>query len=235
VAEEFESLFVSMLLRSMRRTVGDEGFPPQSLGEKMYTEMLDDQYAGTIASNAGLGLADLIVKELDGGNGLQALRSLAAQGAQGGGDPPALDPTSLRQRISQWDSLIAEASRRYGIDGDLIASVIAQESGGARYAVSRAGAKGLMQLLDSTAADMGVQGVFDPRENIMGGARYLRMMLDRYGGDEKLALASYNAGPAAVDKYKGIPPYRETQQYVAGVQRLREAFAQIRSEQEQGG
>ena len=108
---------------------------------------------------------------------------------------------------------IERAARAHSLDPALLVSVIKAESNGDANAVSPAGAKGLMQLIDSTAADQGVKRVFDPRENISGGARYLRELLDRFG-DTKLALAAYNAGPGNVIKYRGVPPFEETQSYV---------------------
>jgi Rod binding domain-containing protein len=118
--------------------------------------------------------------------------------------------------LRAFGPLIDEAARAHGLDSTLIASVIKAESGGNPRSVSRAGAKGLMQLVDSTAREVGVTDPFDPRQNIQGGARFLKKLLNRYG-DLKLALAAYNAGPARVDRYGGIPPYRETQAYVEKV------------------
>ena len=115
------------------------------------------------------------------------------------------------------EQIIAQAARTYNLPPGLLRAVIQVESGGNPRAVSPAGAQGLMQLMPETARGLGVQDPFDPEQNVMGGARYLRQLLDRYGGDLDRALAAYNAGPGAVERYGGIPPYQETQTYVRKV------------------
>jgi len=117
----------------------------------------------------------------------------------------------------QYGSLIADAARKHGVDPALLAGVIEAESGFNAQAVSAAGAQGLMQLMPSTARGLGVTDALDPTQNVMGGAKLLRQLLDRYHGDTRLALAAYNAGPGAVDQHGGVPPYAETQRYVPKV------------------
>jgi soluble lytic murein transglycosylase-like protein len=122
---------------------------------------------------------------------------------------------------AEIDELIKQASARAGLDTNLVRAVVAVESGYNNNAVSSAGAKGLMQLMDGTARQLGVSDSFDPAENLRGGTDYLRFLLDKFG-DEKLALAAYNAGPNAVQRYGGIPPYAETRRYVSAVLSQRE-------------
>ena len=117
------------------------------------------------------------------------------------------------------DSLIRDLGRRFDVDPQLIHAVIRQESAYNVFAVSNKGAKGLMQLMPGTAERFGVKDIFDPAENVRGGVKYLRFLMDRYPGDHRRALAAYNAGEGAVDRYDGIPPYRETQDYVERISR----------------
>ena len=120
-------------------------------------------------------------------------------------------------------SLIEEASRAHNVDARLVAAVARRESAFDPDAVSKAGACGIMQLMPATAKVLGVSDVFDARQNVFAGARYLKSLLDTYKGDLDLALAAYNAGPGAVEKYNGMPPYRETKAYVAAVRKTYEA------------
>ncbi len=118
--------------------------------------------------------------------------------------------------VARFGDIIEMASRETKLDSALIASVIKVESNGNPKAVSKAGAKGLMQLIDVTAEEMGVKKVFNPKENILAGSKYLKKMIDRFG-DIKLGLAAYNAGAENVKKYGDIPPFAETREYVTKV------------------
>jgi hypothetical protein len=149
---------------------------------------------------------------------------------KGGGEvglPPAmvrgfvpdevLDEVATPAAGSDIRALAIQAAERHGLDPDLVLAVVSVESGFRPEAKSPKGAQGLMQLMPATAAELGVKNAFDPAENLDGGSRHLGALLTLYGGDLMRALAAYNAGVKAVDKSKGVPPYRETRQYVQKV------------------
>jgi len=238
VAQEFETLFTSMMLKAMRRTVPEGGLIPNSMGEQIFTEMLDGEYSKMMTGKNSFGLAGLIFKEIERSegrpvpsiNGLNVpMWALERQAPRTGFSSRGMsdrDSTNLIDRVrGNWDSLIEEISARHGVDKDLVTAVIARESAGNPNAVSHKGAKGLMQLMDGTAKEMGVRYSFSPAENINGGVKYLKKMLEMFDGDEKLALAAYNAGPGAVRKHGGVPPFRETIEYIDAVSKLKNKAA----------
>lgn len=137
------------------------------------------------------------------------------------------DPSS--ERYHRYDAFIREAAALYRLPESFIRAVIRVESDYNQGVVSRAGASGLMQLMPATAARMGVTDVFDARQNIMGGTRYLRILANHFNGDLVLTIAAYNAGEGAVLRYRGIPPYEETQRYVRRVLRWYYEFLEARS------
>jgi soluble lytic murein transglycosylase-like protein len=130
---------------------------------------------------------------------------------------PLVKQVDTRLTAADLHQLLSKAGSEHNVDEDLLASVVKAESGGNVRATSRAGARGLMQLMPGTAQQLGVADSFAPEQNVRGGTAYLDWLLTRYHDNLVLALAAYNAGPEAVDRYRGIPPYHETRAYVARV------------------
>jgi soluble lytic murein transglycosylase-like protein len=132
--------------------------------------------------------------------------------------PPSTPIRNMRNiPVANIREMIKKAAKENNLRPELLEAVVQVESGYNPDAVSSKGASGLMQLMPATAHALGVSDPFDPEQNLMGGAKYLRQQLDRFNGDEKKALAAYNAGPGAVLRFNGVPPYRETQNYVKKV------------------
>ncbi|MFA6596781.1 MAG: transglycosylase SLT domain-containing protein [Ignavibacteriaceae bacterium] len=226
-SKDFESLLTAMMLKSMNKTKENDESGEESYGGDYFDSLFENEMAKNISSGKGLGLASELYKKITGEdldlssfkNSLHLLRvkskvELKNYDKESTGISPSKQSLN---RLEQFDEHIEEASKLYGVDKGLIKSVIIAESAGNAKAVSSAKAKGLMQLIDSTATSMGVQNVWDPRQNIMGGTKYLSEMLRQYKGDVKLALAGYNAGPANVEKYNGVPPFDETKTYITRV------------------
>lgn len=226
-SKDFESLLTAMMLKSMNKTKEDGLFGEESYGGDYFETLFENEMAKNISSGSGLGLASELYKKITGEdldvssfkNSMEPLRikSKVEIKNMDKGSSGIVPSKQSMERLEQFDEHIEEAAKRYGVDKGLIKSVIIAESAGNAKAVSPAKAKGLMQLIDSTATSMGVQNVWDPRQNIMGGTKYLSEMLRQYNGDVKLALAGYNAGPANVEKYNGVPPFEETKTYITRV------------------
>lgn len=164
-----------------------------------------------------------LYKTLEGSGGGDVERAAAAARGQRG----AVDLGE--ERLHRYDGIIRAAAQRYQLPESLLRAVIHTESNYYAHAVSRAGAVGLMQLMPRTAKALGVRDPYDPSQSVHGGARYLRLLANRYDGDMVLVLAAYNAGAGNVEKYGGVPPFAETRAYVRSV--LRRYYAYERQEQ----
>ncbi len=231
-SRDFESLMTQMLLKSMNSTkgglFGDEG---EGLGGGVLDTLFESEIASFMTKNKGLGIAEMMYMKMTGEKLPVNLESLKPETSV---KMPKVQPQSeaimnnevkssiapsgsMMTRLDKYEGYIDEASKKFGVDKNIIKSVILAESAGKSNAVSKANAKGLMQLMDGTAKDMGVNNSWDPKENIFGGTKYLANMLRKYKGDINLALAAYNAGPGNVDKHKGIPPFKETKTYITRV------------------
>ncbi len=242
-ARGFEAIFMNMMFKEIRNAQlddeSDEGFGSDILMDYSYL-MLTDKVSST---GKGIGIAEQVYKfftneEIPTKNIIE--KSIPAEPKQinsGIVTKPissiAVETTNeiggsflnrVKQRLNQFDEIINNASDKFNLDKSLIKSVITAESAGQVNAKSHVGAKGLMQLMDGTARDLGVSNSYDPEENIMGGARYLRQMLDKFNNDTNLALAAYNAGPGNVEKYNGIPPFKETENYIRKVNKYLKQF-----------
>lgn len=279
-AEEFEGLFLNLLLKSMRSTVMESDLVDNGGEMGTYREMLDQELAGQLAGTGGLGVKDMIVQRYlpllqetgeaaaaaapgsrtDGDASASAAsagrpavrRALEAYGARppaspaaapvesataaSGNAPAAAD--SLAARAERLGGAVADTLRTHGpaiekaaaatgVEPELLLAVIVKESSGRADAVSDKGARGLMQLMPATAAEMGVSDPHDPEQNILGGARYLAWLRERFGDDLPLVLAGYNAGPGNVERAgRTVPPFRETENYV---RRVEDLYAELRT------
>ncbi len=183
--------------------------------EEAYMDVANDAVASVVLTPDPI--ATLAEKTAGGSAkpGAKLVRPVAA--AAMAGAAAAAGAPARAMTADEMHPLLAHAGVAHRIDEDLLASVVRAESGGQTRAVSRTGARGLMQLMPETATAVGVADAFEPGQNVDGGAAYLDGLLLRYHDDIALALAAYNAGPGAVDRYHGVPPYRETRAYVAKV------------------
>ena len=220
--KQFESMLTQMMLKSMNKTtggmLGEEGY-----GNDMFDTVFEQEIASYMGETKSLGIAEMLYKKITGEEMKPDMRSkinnridpMRIKNRKVDADTANVQPSNESlNRLEKVQNHIDEAAKSFGVDKNIIKSIIMTESAGNNKAVSGAKAKGLMQLMDSTAVDMGVQNVFNPRENILGGTKYFAQMLRQYSGDMKLALAAYNAGPGNVEKYNGVPPFEETKNYI---------------------
>lgn len=233
-SKDFESMLTGLMIKSMTSSVNGF-FGEGSYGGDYFDSIFTMELAKHISNNTGLGLAEQIYQKVTGEHwddsllkfdsklkleDLQIKSKIKTENTDESGTKPGLNSEAITpsssslKRLERYDSIIEDVSEKFEVDHNLIKSIILAESAGNPDAVSKAKAKGLMQLMDLTAKDMGVKNVYDPVQNISGGTKYFTQLLRKYNGDIHLSLAAYNAGPENVKKYGGIPPFEETQNYV---------------------
>lgn len=222
-ALDFESIFTSMMLKSMMKTTEGGLFGSEGFGSDIMDGIFESKLAEYMSYSGSLGIAGMIYQKMTGeelnlDHPIKRIPNFSLPLKLDLNELPAISPSSSSlNRIQRFDDIISKAANSFNLNENIVRSIILAESAGNELAISKANAKGLMQLIDSTAKEMGVHNVWNPEENIFGGTKYFAQLLRQYNGDMKLALAAYNAGPANVDKYNDIPPFEETKNYVARV------------------
>jgi Rod binding domain-containing protein len=239
-AKDFEAVFMQYMLKSMQETEKIDGQDDdgQGYGKDIMNGLFNTQLARYVTNNSNLGIGNMLYKQLTG----EDMDSTDADGTDAASKLlgnilsddriqqrvlqkiKAYSSGSVLENVSKYSDIIDEAAGKYDVEPNLIKAVIAAESGGKADSLSTKNAKGLMQLVDGTAKEVGVNNVFDPHENIMGGTKYLKNLIDKFSGNIEMALASYNAGPDAVEQYGGVPPFSETQNYVKRVKSYLQMF-----------
>lgn len=209
-----QNLRILMEINSLQSFGAVQSYNEQDGSSSMFSSMLEEILGQSSSSNSMLGTA-LSSQQLQYGGANQVffpstLTAALAESKQY--VPSAVKLTTSATK--NYENIIQQAASQFNLPDRLISSIIQHESNFNSQAVSHAGAQGLMQLMPGTAKFLGVNNSFDPEQNITGGARYLRQMLNQFNGNIEHALAAYNAGPGNVKKYGGIPPFKETQNYV---------------------
>jgi Rod binding domain-containing protein len=228
-AIDFESLLTQMMLKSMTKSTGGL-FGEKGYGSDVYNTLFEGEIAKYMTKSKSMGIASIVYKKITGeeldmnnpelsnfGNGRINELLLRAKSEKAGNSNEIKPNAASLKRLEKLEPIIEKIANKYGVSSSVVKSIILAESAGKHDAVSRANAKGLMQLMDDTAKELGVKNVFNPEENIEGGTKYFSSLFNKFDGNIELALAAYNAGPDSVKKYSGVPPYKETQNYISRI------------------
>lgn len=230
--QEMESILWQEILRGFRRTIPESSLLPEAAGHDLFKDLLDEELAKEVSRSSQYGLADLLYQQLAGSPISTPAEANSSHGSGSGAGTPSSEAkekaaatknSNTQEKTlaaGSYSEIINRAAEKYNLPAALLRAVIKAESNFNPLACSSAGAMGLMQLMPSTARALGVDNPWDPEENIEGGSRYLRQLLDQYANNLPLALAAYNAGPGQVKKYGGIPPFTETRNYIQRILNL---------------
>ena len=219
----FEEMLSVRMLESMLSSLDEGGlFDKDDTSSRFYQSMLSENLAQELSRGEGLGIARQIMAQLgaDQEPGDSAPLELSLERARYSGPvrrPLSVDHTQAHIPAG-LETVARDTAVTHDLDPDWVCAVIRAESSWNPGARSSKGAMGLMQLMPATARELEVSNPWDPRQNIEGGVRYLKQLSDRFGGDKRLATAAYNAGPGAVEKHGGVPPYPETRGYVRKIE-----------------
>lgn len=213
----FERLLIEQMLRSMEASIDGGLFGKEDTGSEWYTAMFNQEMSRSLSADGGFGLADRLLEQMQrervgrssAEDGIARYHGVARTPLARYSQPPP-------ERIAELTELVERVAGELGVDGQLAAALVQQESGWDARARSVRGAMGLSQLMPDTARALGVEDPWDPEQNLRGGLSYLKQQLEAFG-DTGLALAAYNAGPEAVHRHGGLPPYEETRDYVARI------------------
>jgi Rod binding domain-containing protein len=236
----FERLMCEQMLNSMQGSLENGFFEQKGTSAGWYESMFNQVMAAEITGSNGIGLAKLIYEQSTGKEWQDMPQEFRLQAILESGSPDfssrmARYETEVRdtkhgtlakwnpptaERKSELQNFLTRSAKEIGLDPSWASALAKTESAWDEFAVSKAGARGVMQIMPATARDLGLENSFDAFENIKAGLKYLKSLLDKFDGDHKLAAAAYNAGPGAVEKYNGIPPFSETIQYVKRIEQL---------------
>ncbi len=214
-AGDFEQFLLKGMLDRMLSTLGEGGiFESDNTGARFFQSLFSEEIARSWSEGGEPGVSRMLLKDLGQADPLEGTPvDLAALRLGSVARRPRVDHT-----MAGLQTMARDSASVAGLDEDWVCAIIACESDWNPRARSSKGAQGLMQLMPATAEELGVRDPWNPRENIEGGVRYLRQLLDRFGNDRTLAAAAYNAGPGAVERYGGVPPFPETRTYVERIE-----------------
>ncbi len=220
VCQQFESIFLSMIWKNMSKFDKNNMFYG-GIGEEIFRDQLINSFSDISSQSEEVGLSKILYNQLSMKYNLDTdkINKSISKSISKIHIKSNVKMQSPFKKLQKYLKIISDKANKYGIDPNLVSSVILVESGGDNFAVSPKGAMGLMQIMPDTAKMLNIRNPFDPEENIDGGVKYLKQLRELYNDDIDLILAAYNAGPTNVEKYNGVPPFKETKNYINKVKK----------------